>query len=196
MTITDSIILDDAGVARCRWCAGDALYERYHDCEWGFPSLPGIDLDTRLFEKICLEGFQAGLSWLTILRKRENFRRAFRGFDIDRVARMTRRDVERLLGNAGIVRHRGKIESTINNARRAIDVREACGSLAAFVWRFQADPSPPARRTLADVPAQAPESKDGVEGSKSSRSPGMVCGTHQRPASSGGSRKGTRPRGR
>jgi len=107
-------------VSRCWWCGTDPLYVRYHDEEWGKP----VTDDTRLFEKVCLEGFQAGLSWLTILRKREEFRRAFAGFDIDTVSRFTGRDVNRLLENAGIVRHRGKIESTINNARRAIELRD------------------------------------------------------------------------
>jgi DNA-3-methyladenine glycosylase I len=108
----------------------DPLYVEYHDREWGFPSSD----DVRLFEKICLEGFQSGLSWLTILRKRENFREAFHNFDIQRIARMTQRDVTRLLKNAGIVRHRGKIESTINNARRAIELIEQEGSLAKYIW--------------------------------------------------------------
>src|SRR5690349_15514600 len=101
------------GALRCAWAGSDELYRRYHDNEWGRP----VANDIRLFEKICLEGFQSGLSWLTILRKRENFREAFAGFDFDRVAEFTEDDVERLLGNAGIIRHRGKIESTINNAR-------------------------------------------------------------------------------
>src|SRR5689334_15838414 len=102
------------GVLRCAWPGADELYQRYHDKEWGRP----VDNDFRLFEKICLEGFQSGLSWLTILRKRENFREAFEGFDFNRVAKFTDKHVELLLQNAGIVRHRGKIESTINNAKR------------------------------------------------------------------------------
>src|SRR5262245_28763750 len=106
------------GRVRCSWCRGDTGYVDYHDTEWGVP----VHDDRVLFEKVCLEGFQSGLSWLTILRKRENFRRAFAGFDPQRVARFTRRDVTRLLGDAGIVRHRGKIESTINNARRCADL--------------------------------------------------------------------------
>ena len=126
------LITDDAGVTRCFWCMSDPLYRDYHDREWGFP----VTDDRRLFEKICLEGFQSGLSWLTILKKRENFREAFHGFDIERVARMTGRDVQRLLRNAGIVRHRGKIESTINNARCAIELIDAEGSLAAYIWRL------------------------------------------------------------
>jgi DNA-3-methyladenine glycosylase I len=129
----EGVTIDDAGVPRCSWCMSDPLYIQYHDSEW---ALPVFD-DVRLFEKICLEGFQAGLSWLTILKKRQNFRDAFAGFDIERVARFTARDVNRLLKNPGIVRHRGKIESTINNARRAIELIEECGSLARYVWRFE-----------------------------------------------------------
>jgi DNA-3-methyladenine glycosylase I len=120
------------GVVRCWWGDGEADYRRYHDDEWGYP----VAEDRRLFEKICLEGFQSGLSWLTILRKREAFRRAFAGFDFEAVARFGPADVRRLLGDAGIVRHRGKIESTIQNARRAMDLRDECGSLAAYFWRW------------------------------------------------------------
>ena len=120
------------GRARCAWCRADAGYVKYHDEEWGVPSQD----DRALFEKICLEGFQSGLSWLTILRKRENFRRAFANFEIERVARFTGRDVNRLLKDAGIVRHRGKIESAINNARRCEDLIEEFGSLSNYVWRF------------------------------------------------------------
>jgi DNA-3-methyladenine glycosylase I len=118
---------------RCGWCRSDPAYVEYHDTEWGRPTHD----DRALFEKICLEGFQAGLSWLTILRKRENFRRAFANFEIERVARFTGRDVTRLLKDAGIVRHRGKIESTINNARQCEDLVEEFGSLADYVWRFE-----------------------------------------------------------
>ncbi|CAG0951299.1 MAG: DNA-3-methyladenine glycosylase I [Rhizobiaceae bacterium] len=121
------------GRLRCAWHGNDDVYRRYHDDEWGRP----VDDDRRLFEKICLEGFQSGLSWLTILRKRENFRAAFDGFDFHRIARYGDADVERLLADAGIVRHRGKIESTINNASRAIELVEDAGSLAAFFWRFE-----------------------------------------------------------
>jgi DNA-3-methyladenine glycosylase I len=122
---------------RCGWCRSDPDYVAYHDTEWGTP----VRDDRALFEKISLEGFQAGLSWLTILRKRENFRRGFANFEIERVARFTARDVNRLLKDAGIVRHRGKIESTINNARRCEDLIDEFGSLSEFVWRFE----PPAR---------------------------------------------------
>ncbi len=131
--MTDGLHTDDDGTTRCWWGASDPLYVPYHDHEWGYP----VADDVRLFEKLCLEGFQSGLSWLTILRKRENFRAAFAGFDPEAVARFDDRDVERLLGDAGIVRHRGKIESTINNARRVLDLVEQEGSLAAFAWRFE-----------------------------------------------------------
>lgn len=138
------------GRRRCSWCGDDPLYVRYHDEEWGRP----VRDDARLFEKICLEGFQAGLSWLTILRKRENFRRAFRGFDPHVVARFQRRSVERLLRDAGIVRHRGKIESAIQNARRALDLIEEAGSLAEFFWRFE-----PPRRPFSGLVPTSPESE-------------------------------------
>jgi DNA-3-methyladenine glycosylase I len=118
---------------RCAWCRSDPAYVDYHDTEWGVP----VRDDRALFEKICLEGFQSGLSWLTILRKREHFRRAFANFEIDRVARFTPRDVTRLLKDAGIVRHRGKIESTINNARKCEELVEEFGSLSEYVWRFE-----------------------------------------------------------
>ena len=151
------------GLARCAWCRGADDYILYHDTEWGRACRD----DRRLFEKITLEGFQSGLSWLTILRKRENFRRAFAEFDIERVARFTARDVARLLGDAGIVRHRGKIESTINNARRCADLIDECGSLAAYVWRFEPDPRSRPRkltwavlRTLSATPESAALSKD------------------------------------
>ena len=129
--------MDDLGTTRCWWCGTDPLYTAYHDREWGFPVID----DQRLFEKLCLEGFQSGLSWLTILRKRENFRAAFAAFDIEKVARFTKRDVNRLMKDAGIVRHRGKIESTINNARRANELIEERGSLGQFAWSFE----PPAK---------------------------------------------------
>ena len=151
------------GRARCGWCRADAAYIEYHDAEWGVP----VRDDRALFEKICLEGFQSGLSWLTILRKRENFRRAFAGFDPERVARFTRRDVTRLLNDAGIVRHRGKIESTINNAARCLELAAEFGSLAEYVWRFE----PNARlrpkkltlavlRTMTTTPESVALSKD------------------------------------
>lgn len=132
---------------RCWWCGTDPLYVQYHDEEWGRP----VKEDRRLFEKICLEGFQAGLSWLTILKKRDNFRRAFADFDVDRVARFTARDVNRLLRDAGIVRHRGKIESTINNARRARELRNEQGSLSAYFWRWEPDDATRPRRITREV---------------------------------------------
>ena len=122
---------------RCWWPGEDELYIRYHDEEWGRP----VRDDRRLFEKICLEGFQSGLSWITILRKRENFRKAFKDFEPAVVARFGARDVQRLLKDAGIVRHRGKIESTINNAKRALELIEEKGSLAAYFWSWEPDPS-------------------------------------------------------
>ena len=127
------------GCPRCAWvgaAAGDAEYLRYHDEEWGFP----VADDVRLFEKLSLEGFQSGLSWRTILNKRPAFRAGFAGFDFRKVARFTERDVERLLQDAGIVRHRGKIEAVINNAQRCVELVAAEGALAAYVWRFEAPP--------------------------------------------------------
>ncbi len=126
-----SLSLD--GRCRCKWCDSDDMYRAYHDREWGRP----VTDDRRLFEKICLEGFQSGLSWLTILRKREAFRAAFANFEAAAVAEFDDRDIERLIGDAGIVRHRGKIVSTINNARRALELKAEFGSLAAYFWRFE-----------------------------------------------------------
>ncbi len=142
---------------RCPWCGEDPLYVHYHDHEWGFP----VADDRRLFEKLCLEGFQSGLAWITILRKREAFREAFGGFALEHVAGMAARDVTRLLGNAEIVRHRGKIESTINNAQRALELREEAGSLAAFFWRFEPAPSARPRKLTREAlqgMATSPES--------------------------------------
>ena len=130
------LVEDIQGIKRCFWCGEDQDYQAYHDQEWGFP----VTDDHRLFEKICLEGFQAGLSWLTILRKRPAFRRAFQNFDYARVACYGEEDVEALMLDATIVRHRGKIEATINNARRALELVQQEGSLAAYFWRFEPDP--------------------------------------------------------
>ena len=130
------------GLRRCWWCGEDPDYTAYHDREWGRPSAD----DQRMFEKLCLEGFQSGLSWLTILKKRDNFRAAFADFDFEKVARFGDRDVERLLRNPGIVRHRGKINAVLNNARRACDLAEEAGSLAAFFWRFEPEPASRPRR--------------------------------------------------
>jgi DNA-3-methyladenine glycosylase I len=123
------------GSERCRWSGAAPEFITYHDKEWGFP----VRDDIRLFEKLCLEGFQSGLSWRTILAKRENFRKAFEGFDFNKVARFTQRDVTRLLKDAGIIRHRGKIEAVINNAKKAQELVEREGSLAAFIWSFEPD---------------------------------------------------------
>jgi DNA-3-methyladenine glycosylase I len=148
------VIRGTDGVRRCAWGASTPDYAAYHDDEWG---RPGTD-DVRLYEKLCLEGFQSGLSWLTILRKRENFRRAFAGFDPSRVARFGARDVARLLSDAGIVRHRGKIEATIANARATLRAQEEHGSLAALIWSYE----PPRRRTVpkgyGDIPSKTAES--------------------------------------
>jgi DNA-3-methyladenine glycosylase I len=148
---------------RCPWAGNDPLYRSYHDREWGRP----VTSDTRLFEKICLEGFQSGLSWITILRKRERFREVFHGFDIARVAAMTETNIERLLGDAGIIRHRGKISATINNAARTLEVIEEFGSFAAYVWQFETRPehrpddlSWEALRVVAQTDASRAMSKD------------------------------------
>jgi DNA-3-methyladenine glycosylase I len=150
-------------MSRCWWAGSDPLYVAYHDDEWGRPVVD----DHRLFEKICLEGFQSGLSWLTILRKRENFRKAFAGFDPAAVARFGARDVNRLLQDAGIIRHRGKIESTIQNARRAIEIQKEWGSLSAYVWTFEPPASERPKRVtrdalmrMATTPASMALSKD------------------------------------
>ncbi len=127
------VVVGDDGVTRCWWGGSTPDYAVYHDTEWGFP----VDDDHLLFEKLSLEGFQSGLSWLTILRKRDDFRRVFYGFDFGRVAEMGEPDVRRLLEDASIVRHRRKIESTINNARKAIQLAEEYGSLGAFVWSYE-----------------------------------------------------------
>jgi DNA-3-methyladenine glycosylase I len=139
------LVTGDDGQPRCGWGVSTPDYVTYHDTEWGF----GVTSDVRLFEKVCLEGFQSGLSWLTILRKREGFRAAFAGFEPEAVARFGERDVERLLADPGIVRHQGKIRSTINNAVRAVEMIERHGSLAAFFWPHAtfSDGAP------ADIPA-------------------------------------------
>jgi DNA-3-methyladenine glycosylase I len=132
----DSRVSRDDGIARCAWASGDDELTQYHDVEWGFP----VSDDRLLFEKLCLEGFQSGLSWLTILRKRDAFRRSFAGFDITKVARFGKRDVARMLRDASIVRHRGKIESTIGNAVRAKALVDEFGSVAAYIWKYEPDP--------------------------------------------------------
>ncbi len=149
------VSVGDDGITRCWWCQGDPLYRSYHDHEWGRP----VADDNLLFEKICLEGFQAGLSWLTILRKRDGFRRAFGGFAPEVVAEFGSADVERLLTDPGIVRHRGKIEAAIANARATLEAQDRHGSLAALIWSFK----PPRRgrrvpRRLGEIPSKTPES--------------------------------------
>jgi DNA-3-methyladenine glycosylase I len=153
-----SVIAGDDKVKRCFWAYGSDLYCHYHDTEWGRPTKD----DRWIFEKLCLEGFQAGLSWLTILNKRENFRKAFKNFNVEDVSRFNQKSVERLLQDAGIVRHRGKIESAIHNAKMAKKVRAEFGSLAALVWQYEPDPkSRPKKMTRAALYklAQTPESK-------------------------------------
>ncbi len=140
---------------RCGWCGGDPLYVSYHDHEWG----RAVHDDVRLFEKLCLEGFQAGLSWLTILRKRDAFRSAFAGFDPAVIGRWGSTEVERLLADATIVRHRGKIEAAIHNARRALVLLDEVGSLDAHLWSFAPDPAPRRPLRLADVPTTTPEAR-------------------------------------
>ncbi len=144
---------DPNGRTRCWWAGDDATYVAYHDTEWGIP----VHDDVRLFEKLCLEGFQAGLSWLTILRKRDAFREVFAGFEPASVARFDDRDVQRLLADARIVRHRGKIEAAIGNARATLDLVAVEDSLATFVWRYAPDDHV-APRSMHDVPATTPES--------------------------------------
>ena len=126
---------DESKVVRCFWCQASSAYQTYHDTEWGFP----VKDERRLFEKICLEGFQAGLSWLTILNKRENFRAAFANFEAEQVTLFGCSDIKRLLLDAGIVRHAGKIASTINNAKRVLELRREFGSLGAYVWQLEPD---------------------------------------------------------
>ena len=158
MSAIDGLFTDaDDGAPRCFWCQASPAYRHYHDHEWGLP----VTDDRRLFEKICLEGFQAGLSWLTILNKREAFRAVFANFDIEQLARFGAADTARLLADAAIVRHRGKIESTINNARRALTLRDEAGTLAAYFWRYEPAPSTrPRKFTLAALKAMpaSPES--------------------------------------
>ena len=160
---TPGLFTDDGHTTRCAWCAATPVYRNYHDSEWGFP----VADERRLFEKICLEGFQAGLSWLTILNKRENFRRAFANFDAEQLALFGEADAKRLMLDVGIVRHTGKIASTINNAKRVIELRREFGSLGAYVWRLEPDASSRPKhmtlellRTATTSPASIALSKD------------------------------------
>jgi DNA-3-methyladenine glycosylase I len=157
-----SLIKHTDGKHRCSWCGELPDYIAYHDDEWGQP----VTDDKRLFEKITLEGFQSGLSWLTILRKREGFRKAFAGFDFAKVARFTQKDVERLLVDANIVRHRGKIESAINNAQRVCELVEQEGSLAQFVWQFEPVAKSRPKRITPEVAATLTQSAESVALSK------------------------------
>lgn len=158
MSAEDGLRVGDDGRRRCWWPGDDPLYVTYHDSEWGRP----VDDDHRLFEKLSLEGFQSGLSWLTILRKRPRFREAFAGFDPEKIARFGKRDIARLMADAGIVRNRAKILATINNAQRYAELVAEAGSLAAFVWRYE--PQPQAQPRVIDYPtlmklSVSPESK-------------------------------------
>jgi DNA-3-methyladenine glycosylase I len=153
--MTTTILAPD-GKPRCRWCGAAPEFLPYHDTEWGFPVID----DCRLFEKLSLEGFQSGLSWRTILVKRENFRAAFADFDFDRVARFTQRDIDRLLKDEGIVRHRGKIEAVINNAQRARELVKQEGSLAAFLWRYEPGKQPTKPQTASTSAESIALSKD------------------------------------
>jgi DNA-3-methyladenine glycosylase I len=167
-TLVNGLWKGPDGRLRCAWCRSGDDYIAYHDTEWGFP----VRDDRRLFEKISLEGFQSGLSWLTILRKRENFRGAFANFEIDRVARFGKRDVARLLKDAGIVRHKGKIESTINNAKRCADLVEEFGSLSNYVGRFEPDPKSRPRKLTWDRLKAMPTTPESVALSKDLRQRG------------------------
>lgn len=146
-----TLIIGRDGKSRCRWCDAAPEFLDYHDKEWGYP----VSDDHRLFEKLSLESFQSGLSWRTILAKRENFRAAFHNFDFDRIARFTKRDINRLLKDEGIVRHRGKIEAVINNAQRAQEIVKQEGSLAAFIWRYEPDTKQHVKPQTASTSAES-----------------------------------------
>jgi DNA-3-methyladenine glycosylase I len=156
------LFTDETQTYRCAWCKATPAYLRYHDTEWGFP----VSDERRLFEKICLEGFQAGLSWLTILNKRENFRRAFANFDAEQIARFDAADVQRLVMDAGIIRHAGKIASTINNAKRVIEMRREFGSLGAFVWQREPGPNARPAQITYDAVRAMPTSSESIALSK------------------------------
>lgn len=152
----NSTIICDDGKSRCRWCIATPEYLHYHDTEWGFP----VDDDQRLFEKLSLEGFQSGLSWRTILTKRENFRAAFKNFDFEKIARFTEKDVAKLLQDEGIVRHRGKIEAVINNAQRAKELVKREGSIAAYIWRYEPAQKPSDSQAISTSAESIALSKD------------------------------------
>jgi DNA-3-methyladenine glycosylase I len=159
---TAGLFVDETQTQRCWWCEATPDYRRYHDTEWGFP----VADERRLFEKICLEGFQAGLSWLTILNKRENFRSAFANFDAEKIIDFDDADVKRLLADAGIVRHAGKIASTINNAKRVIELRREFGSLGAYVWKMEPDAASRPPRITHEVTKAMPTSAASIALSK------------------------------
>jgi len=170
-TPKSGLVTGKDGISRCFWCEGQDDYRDYHNSEWGFP----VKDDQRLFEKICLEGFQSGLSWLTILRKRENFRKAFCDFDFWMVAKFGEKNVEMLLQDAGIVRHRRKIESTINNAKRACEMIEEFGTLAAYFWRFEPDAaSRPKIITLPVLRNELSKTKESTELAKDLKKRGWM----------------------
>ena len=156
------LFADETDTHRCAWCQATPFYRQYHDTEWGFP----VADERRLFEKICLEGFQAGLSWLTILNKRENFRRAFANFEAEQVSGFEESDVKRLLQDTGIVRHAGKIASTINNAQRVIELRREFGSLGAYVWQMEPDAASRPPRITHEVAKAMPTSAASIALSK------------------------------
>ena len=156
------IFADETHTHRCAWCQATPFYRRYHDTEWGFP----VADERRLFEKICLEGFQAGLSWLTILNKRENFRGAFANFEAEQIVSFDDADMKRLLADAGIVRHAGKIASTINNAKRVFELRREFGSLGAYVWKMEPDAANRPRRITHEVAKAMPTSAASIALSK------------------------------
>ncbi len=162
MTLAAGLFEGDDGAHRCAWCQATPVYQRYHDTEWGFP----VTDERRLFEKICLEGFQAGLSWLTILNKREAFRNGFASFEAEPLSRFKQHDIDRLLGDAGIVRHRGKIESTINNAKRVLELRAEVGSLAAYAWRYEPAPSSRPKHLTLDAARSFTTSAESIAMSK------------------------------
>lgn len=162
VSIRDGLFTDENHTHRCAWCRATHFYRQYHDTEWGFP----VADERRLFEKLCLEGFQAGLSWLTILNKRENFRRAFANFEAEQIVYFDDADVKRLLADAGIVRHTGKIASTINNAKRVIELRSEFGSLGAYVWKMEPDAASRPSRITHEVAKSMPTSAASIALSK------------------------------
>jgi DNA-3-methyladenine glycosylase I len=161
-TLAQGLFADEDGACRCSWCQATPAYRAYHDSEWGFP----VADDRRLFEKVCLEGFQSGLSWLTILNKREAFRAGFANFEVEEMARFKDKDIERLVGDAGIVRHRGKIVSAINNAGRAIELKQEFGSLAAYFWRHEPAAATRPKRITRDALRAITQSPESVALSK------------------------------